>query len=97
MIDSFRQPWLQSFFDQSASHRRIPADIESALARKLDILDMADTEADLRIPPNNRFEHLKGRLAGRCSIRVNRQYRLIFAWHAGVAADVTLDPHTYRR
>ncbi|HAS4551091.1 TPA: hypothetical protein I6860_003747, partial [Vibrio cholerae] len=52
-------------------------------------------ESDLRIPPGNRFEHLEGNLKGWCSIRVNKQYRLIFQWVDGVALNTYLDPHKY--
>ncbi|MEP4556110.1 type II toxin-antitoxin system RelE/ParE family toxin [Cobetia amphilecti] len=53
-------------------------------------------ESDLRIPPGNRFEYLQGNLAGYCSIRVNKQYRLIFRWEAGIAHQTYLDPHAYK-
>lgn len=66
------------------------------LFRKLQILDAAAQEADLKIPPGNRFEHLQGSLAGWCSIRVNKQYRLIFRWQDGVAQETYLDPHVYK-
>ena len=56
----------------------------------------AASECDLRVPPGNRFERLQGKLTGWCSIRVNKQYRLIFKWRAGKAFDVYLDPHTYQ-
>ena len=55
-----------------------------------------NVERDLRAPPGNRFEHLRGKLKDWRSIRVNRQYRLIFQWEAGAASKVYLDPHTYR-
>jgi proteic killer suppression protein len=57
--------------------------------------DAAIKEEDLRMPPGNRFEHLRGVLQGWCSVRVNRQYRLIFKWVDGVAVDTYLDPHVY--
>ncbi|WP_420800747.1 type II toxin-antitoxin system RelE/ParE family toxin [Photorhabdus bodei] len=59
------------------------------------ILDASVKEADLRIPPGNHFEYLNGYLRGWCSIRVNRQYRLIFQWIDGIAVDTYLDPHNY--
>ncbi|GAB2786327.1 type II toxin-antitoxin system RelE/ParE family toxin [Halomonas shantousis] len=96
MIDSFRDSWLYEFHVNGTIHRAIPSDLEAALLRKLDILDFANSEADLRVPPGNRFEHLKGSLKGWCSIRVNRQYRLIFEWDGQRAHNVYLDPHTYR-
>lgn len=48
------------------------------------------------VPPGNKFEHLNGKLKGWCSIRVNRQYRLIFRWEQGEARCLYLDPHSYR-
>lgn len=96
MIDSFRDAWLEEFFVNGTSHRNIPATTESALIRKLDLIDAAASEGDLRTPPGNRFEHLKGNLAGRCSIRINKQYRLIFEWDNEKARNIYLDPHTYR-
>ena len=63
---------------------------------KPDIIHVAKEEQDLRAPPGNRFEHLRGKLKNWRSIRVNRQYRLIFQWEAGAASKVYLDPHTYR-
>lgn len=52
----------------------------------------------LRVPPSNHFEKLRGNLAGFHSIRVNRQWRLIFRWDSirGEATDVYLDDHGYR-
>jgi proteic killer suppression protein len=49
-------------------------------ARKLDMLDYADQLSDLASPPGNRLEALKGELAGRHSIRVNDQWRVVFRW-----------------
>lgn len=53
---------------------------KKALKRKLQMLKAAVTINDLRIPPSNHLELLKGKLAGYYSIRVNAQYRLIFHW-----------------
>lgn len=95
-IGSFRDEWLQHFFLDKTPFRLIPADIESALARKLDIINAAADHRDLRSPPANRFEVLAGNLTDYCSIRVNDQYRLIFRWEKGKAEDLYLDPHRYR-
>ena len=83
------------FYEQDKSHKKIPADIKNALFRKLQILEAAVDESDLKIPPGNRFERLKGNFSGWCSIRVNKQYRLIFRWDESVALDTYLDPHLY--
>ena len=96
MIQSFRDPWLADFFVTGKGNKKIPDVIKSALTRKLDIIDAAVDENDLRVPPGNRFEHLVGKLAGKCAIRVNKQYRLIFEWDGEKAHNLYLDPHAYR-
>lgn len=96
VIKSFKDSWLDDYYFGGKRCSSIPATIEGALRRKLDIIHAASGEQDLRIPPGNRFEHLGGKLVGWCSIRVNKQYRLIFQWNAGEATEVYLDPHTYR-
>ena len=96
MIKSFRDQWLDDYYFGGAKSVNIPKAIESPLKRKLDIIHVANGENDLRIPPGNRFEHLEGKLKGWCSIRVNKQYRLIFQWGSGDASGIYLDPHTYR-
>ena len=98
MIVSFRDAWLRHFFLEDVQSRRIPADLDIRLFRKLQILDDAMTDADLRVPPSNHFEKLKGALGGWHSIRVNEQWRLVFRWHGGKAeaSDVYLDNHSYR-
>lgn len=98
MIVSFRDNWLCSFFVENVRAKAIPANLETRLFRKLQMLDDATTDADLRTPPSNHFEKLKGALADWHSIRVNEQWRLVFHWHAGrgEASDVYLDNHSYR-
>lgn len=98
MIITFRDRWLRDFFLEDRSSRRIPADIEDRLFRKLQLLDDAVTDSDLRVPPSNHFEKLRGRLAGLYAIRINDQWRLIFAWtgEKGEAREVYLDNHSYR-
>jgi len=98
MIASFRDGWLRTFFVEDVSSRKVPADIEARLFRKLQMIDDATTDQDLRTPPNNHLEKLRGNLAGFHSIRVNRQWRLVFKWDGGrgEAEDVYLDDHSYR-
>jgi toxin HigB-1 len=98
MIVSFRDAWLRYFFVEDVRAKRIPADLEARPFRKLQMLDDAATDADLRVPSSNHFEKLKGTLAGWHSIRVNVQWRLVFRWHGGrgAASDVYLDDHSYR-
>ena len=54
------------------------------------MLDAATTLDDLKIPPANRLEKLKGDRAGQYSIRMNRQFRICFAWRSGDAHDVEI-------
>lgn len=95
MALTFKDKWLEAFYEENKQHRLIPSSIENVLFRKLEILDAAMAESDLRVPPGNRFEHLSGNLKSFWSIRVNKQYRLIFKWVDGVALDTYLDPHRY--
>ncbi len=98
MIVSFRDGWLRAFFVDDVWSRKIPSDLESRLFRKLQMIDDATTDQDLRVPPSNQFEKLRGHLAGFHSIRVNQQWRLVFQWDGrrGEASSVYLDDHSYR-
>lgn len=96
MIVSFRDEWLRAVFVDDRVARAIPADIETRLFRKLQMIDDAVTDQDLRVPPSNHFETLRGTLDGWHSIRVNKQWRLIFRWDAsrGEASSIYLDDHS---
>jgi len=83
MILSFRDDWLRDFFVEDKRSRNIPSDLESRLFRKLQMIDDATTDQDLRVPPSNHFEKLRGNLAGLHPIRVNNQWRLVFRWDGG--------------
>jgi proteic killer suppression protein len=98
MIVGFRDQWLRAFFVDDVRSRNIPADPEALLFRKLQMIDDATTDQDLRVPPSNHFEKLRGNLAGFHSIHVNQQWRLIFRWDGdrGEAADFYLDDHGYK-
>jgi toxin HigB-1 len=98
MIASFRDAWLRDFFVGDVRSRNIPADLEDRVFRKLQMIDDATTDQDLRVPPSHHFEKLRGNLAGLHSIRVNRQWRLVFRWDGarGEASSVYLDDHSYR-
>lgn len=98
MISSFRDAWLHAFFVDDKRSGKIPADLEARLFRKLQMIDDATTDQDLRVPPSNHFEKLRGNLEGFHSIRVNQQWRLIFRWDGsrGAAKEVYLDNHSYR-
>jgi proteic killer suppression protein len=98
MIVGFRDGWLRAFFVDDIRSRNIPADLETRLFRKLQMIDDATRDQDLRVPPSNHFEKLRGHLDGLHSVRVSKQWRLIFSWdgHSGEAANIYLDDHTYR-
>ncbi|TPK70920.1 type II toxin-antitoxin system RelE/ParE family toxin [Mesorhizobium sp. B2-4-15] len=98
MIVGFRDEWLRAFFVEDTHSRNIPSDLERRLFRKLQMIDDAMTDQDLRVPPSNHFEKLRGNLDGLHSIRINNQWRLIFRWDGGrgEAADIYLDDHSYK-
>ena len=98
MIVSFRDEWLRAFFVEDTRSRHIPSDVDGRLFRKLQMIDDATTDEDLRAPPSNHFEKLRGSLARFHSIRVNSQRRLVFRWDGsrGEAEGVYLHDHSYR-
>jgi proteic killer suppression protein len=98
MIASFRDDWLRDFFVEDVRSKKIPSGLESRLFRRIQMIDDAVADRDLRAPPSNHFEKLSGNLRGFHSIRVDKQWRLIFRWDGGhgEAAGVYLDDHSYR-
>ena len=70
--------------------RRYPVELRRAMLRKLVAVDAAESLDDLRVPPGNRLEKLRGDRAGQHSIRVNDQWRVCFAWRDGDAYDVAI-------
>ena len=98
MLVGFRDEWLRDFYVDDVRSRNVPPDLESRLFRKLQMIDDATMDQDLRVPPSNHFEKLRGNLSGFHSIRVNQQWRLIFRWDGerGEADGLYLDDHSYR-
>ena len=96
MIESWRDTWLREFFLKDVYAKKIPSELRERIFRKLQMIDDATSDADLRIPPSNHFERLSGTLEGFCSIRVNERWRLIFRWQNGEAEGIYLDDHSYR-
>jgi toxin HigB-1 len=70
--------------------RRLPIEVQRTARRKLRMLNNAQSLSDLRVPPGNRLEALKGDRAGCYSIRVNDQWRICFAWSDGDAYEVEI-------
>lgn len=89
MIASFRDKRTASVFLGKAP-KGFPVDIADAARRKLRMLDATKVLADLRSPPGNRLEALRGNRSGQHSIRVNNQWRVCFRWHEGNAYDVEI-------
>lgn len=89
MIKTFRDKETKSIFEGETS-RRLPPDIQNVARRKLRMLESAHSIADLRVPPRNRLEKLRGERAGYWSIRINEQWRLCFRWDDGNAFDVEI-------
>jgi proteic killer suppression protein len=70
--------------------RRLPPDIQPVALRKLRMLNNARMIEDMRVPPGNRLEALKGFRKGQWSIRINQQWRICFRWSNGGADDVEI-------
>ena len=92
MIVSFGDPATEALYHGTADRRtrRFPRDVVKGSLRKLDMLAAAAALDDLRVPPGNRLEALKGDLKGEHSIRVNDQWRIVFRWTAQGPAEVRL-------
>ena len=88
VIKSFKCADTQSLADGTAVKRF--ANIADVARRKLRQLEIAERLDDLRVPPGNRLEALKGDRAGQHSIRVNEQFRLCFRWTDRGAEDVEI-------
>lgn len=67
-----------------------PKDFQIIARRKLRMLNNSQNLADLKIPPSNRLAKLSGKLNEYCSIRINKQWRIIFIWKDGNASDVQI-------
>jgi proteic killer suppression protein len=70
--------------------RRFPGNLQRPILRKLVVVDAAESLDDLRSPPGNRLEKLKGDRVGQHSIRINDQWRICFRWQNGDAHEVQI-------
>jgi len=89
MIASFRDKETEGLWE-SGRTRRLPADLQRRAFKKLAILNAAVTLDNLKVPPGNQLEALRGNRAGQHSIRVNDQYRVCFVWRDGNAFEVEI-------
>lgn len=80
-VHSFARPELKIFFETGKVPKKAPwQNIKKLVARKLDLLNYAHVLNDLKSPPANRLELLRGDFEGFYSIRVNDQWRVVFSW-----------------
>ena len=89
MIKSFRDKDTDRLF-QRQPVRKLGTGVQRVALRKLRMLDAAMSLSDLRVPPGNRLERLRGDRAGQHSIRINDQWRICFRWHEGDAYGVEI-------
>ncbi|SMP06315.1 proteic killer suppression protein [Desulfurobacterium pacificum] len=89
MIKSFLDKETRELFVKGKC-KSLPAKIQRVARRKLFQLDKAKVLNDLKAPPGNKLEALKGNLKGFYSIRINRQYRIIFKFANGNAYDIAI-------
>jgi len=93
MINSFSDKSTEDLFNRKFV-RHLPTTIQKLAYKKLLLIDAAESLDDLKIPPGNRLEKLSGDLAGKYSIRINDQWRIIFSWKENRAYEVEiLDYH----
>ncbi len=88
MIKSFKSKDTARLFNRLSSRRW--RDIAGTARRKLEMLNAAESLADLRIPPGNRLAALKGDRQGQYSIRINDRWRICFVWRGGDPHDVEI-------
>ena len=89
MIKSFGSKETEKIWVGEAS-KKLPSEIQQVARRKLRMINNAQTIIDLRIPPANRLEKLSGNLEGFHSIRINKQWRIIFRWENEHALEVEI-------
>lgn len=96
MIINFASQCAEDIYNgvESKRSRGLPVHLHSKCQRLLDQINAVAVISTLRVPPSNRLEKLKGRLAPHWSLRVNDQWRIVFKWEDGNAFDVdVLDYH----
>ena len=89
MIKAFKDKDAESLFNREPS-RKLPTEIQRRAFRKLRMLNQARTLNDLRAPPGNRLEALKGDRHGQYSIRINDRWRICFLWERGDVYEVEI-------
>jgi proteic killer suppression protein len=87
MIQSFADVETERIWSGQRS-RKLPPDIQAVALRKLRLINNARSLPDLRVPPGNRLEALRGDRVGQYSIRINEQWRICFNWQDGGSSNV---------
>ena len=92
MIISFGNQGTADLFNgiESREAKKIPSEITKTALKKLDMLNAAEQLDELKVPPGNRLEALKGNLKGYYSIRLNNRWRIIFQWDNGKVSQVQI-------
>lgn len=90
MIRSFKGKFAEPILQGRAVPKGFPADLAKVARRKLIMVDSVDFIEALNSPPGNRLERLKGNLAGKHSIRINDQWRIVFRWTDAGPEDVEI-------
>lgn len=89
MIKSFGDAETEKVWNEIRS-KKLPPEIQQRGLSKLLVLNSVVSEDDLKSPPSNHFEHLKGKLKEFCSIRINQQWRIVFKFENGHASEVSI-------
>ncbi|MBA4393654.1 MAG: plasmid maintenance system killer [Desulfobacca sp.] len=89
MIKSFKDKETEKVYSREGSNK-LPRDIQQVALRKLRMLNNVKSLNDLKVPPANRLEKMKGNREGQLSIRINDQWRICFKWKNGDAHEVEI-------
>ena len=92
MIKSFKCKHTEKLFN-GKNQKKFSAAVNNVGKRKLDMIEASFDFEDLKVPPSNNFEFLKGNLDGFYSIRINKQFRVIFRFENSNAYDVYIDDY----
>lgn len=92
MIVNFSSKTAQNIFDGTLTRyaKKVPIELHNKIRRLLDQINAAHKRDDLKSPPGNCLEPLKGKLSGKWSIRINNQWRIIFNWIDDKASNVDI-------
>jgi proteic killer suppression protein len=89
VIKSFKDKKTEKVYNREGSHK-LPRDIQQVALRKLRMLNNVKSLNDLKVPPANRLEKMKGNREGQLSIRINDQWRICFKWQNSDAHEVEI-------